>query len=396
MAVVSIRRVTLALMALQGSGFLFIHAVAVTGPQLVASGVTSAPGLGELVSAYAFGGFAGLAVSGGAISRIRLSVVVMAGSALGSTCIVAGFAGDHFTRLALLAVGGFGWGLTTTAGATAALLSAPPGRRGLASGLRLLGLPIAGAIAGVAFPPLASRFGLWAPFLVSALAWFTVGVVAGRLVAPLDVHLDPDAGARPGGRAILLGIVGALFAGVQWAFSVYLGLELVVRGRYEVAVAGVVYALVQGAAIVGRVSNGYLSDRWQGHRLAALGVIGLVGAAGLVGWSAAVTGPALAMVGFAIVAGLTIMAWNAVLAAAIGESGPPARAGANMAAGLAVTRIGELAMPVVFGLALLHGGSPTAWFGLAAVLATAAGAAFIADAHWQHRDASWDPAPGPR
>lgn len=138
--------------------------------------------------------------------------------------------------------------------------------------------------------------------------------------------------------------------------------------------AGFYIGVAQIASVVGRVSWGAISDFLLGaRRIAILGVLGILTAAGLLGAGfAGVDTPAWAVVFVPIILGATALSWHGVYTTLIVEIAGASRSGMAVGAVNTVMRIIAVIVPPIFGLLVdLSDSYQTAW-GAAAALAFAA------------------------
>lgn len=137
--------------------------------------------------------------------------------------------------------------------------------------------------------------------------------------------------------------------------------------------AGLVMAVVQTAGIGGRILWGWTADRLVSVRH-ALSLIGL--AIGIAGGVLALIGPTwpLALVlAVAAVLGTVALGWNGVFLAEVARLAPAGVAGMATGGALALTFVGALVGPPLFGALVTASGSYRVAFFAAAVTAAIAG-----------------------
>ena len=171
---------------------------------------------------------------------------------------------------------------------------------------------------------------------------------------------------------LALGIGGALLGAAQWVFLGYLTLQLSFRFDMPFTLAAAVFLGAQVSGAVGRLALGWVSDR-TGRRATWLAATSVLAAACLLlfGLLARSTPPTV-LVSLSLLTGFALMAWNGTLITAFAEAGPRDVASTSIGAGLLLNRVGALAAPPLFGLALAHVSPAVAWMGAAAVLGAAA------------------------
>jgi MFS family permease len=159
----------------------------------------------------------------------------------------------------------------------------------------------------------------------------------------------------------------------QWAFLVYVTIELIERLGFDYAGAAAVFLGTQVVGAGARPILGAISDRLGAPRTPLLVVISasaavLVVAFALVDRAA----PPPLIAGLAMAASFFVIGWNGVLVVAIAEAGPLRFVNMYLGTGLTLMRIGNIVAPPLFGAMLAIAGSATAWFVVAAILVLAA------------------------
>ena len=212
---------------------------------------------------------------------------------------VASFAG----AMGSLGLGGVGYALVNPATGRAVLLLFPQTRRATAMGIKQSGVPL-GGLAAAAVGALAVVLGwqgvLWlvaAVTIVLAATCFFLPDEGGHGDAISARRALADLGKVLRNRNLtLLIILGGGYNMAQSAFFAYLTLFLREVAQASLPVASMCFGLAQGAAVVGRVSWGVVSDRlFGGRRKIVIVLIGLTGAAALSAMPAAGLGPVLAV-----------------------------------------------------------------------------------------------------
>jgi MFS family permease len=305
-------------------------------------------------------------------------VLAGAGLLLGKLAAVAAL------PLAALAIG-FGYGLVTPVSSHILARRTPPGMMAFVFSIKQTGVPIGGAIAGAAVPPLVLALG-WAdtlPVLAAAC------IVLGLALAPARATLAEPRAASAGFARSLRGAVSGLgrpiglvlgdrslrelafaslgYAMVQLVFITYFVSYLKLDLGYSLVTAGLVYALAHGSGIVGRIVWGAVADRWVRPRvmLAALGAVsaacGLLTAAFSSAW------PLAAVVAVAMVYAASAVGWNGVYLAEVARCAPPGQVGTATGGTQFLTFGGAVAGPPLFAAAVSATGSYAWAFALFAI-----------------------------
>jgi MFS family permease len=279
---------------------------------------------------------------------------------------------------------GFGVAPNTPAGSQILNRSAPPQHRTLIFSIKQAGVPLGGALAGLAVPPLALAQGV--PVALGALiALVLVTIVA---VHGFQRRFDGErSGAHPGWARALLSVVvlaravgslrshpslplltalGASFSVVQACLGSFLATYLITQHGASLAEAGRFVAVMQGASMGGRIVLGWIADRIAGRALALLTVQGV--AAALVVLVLVSAGGHGIWVLYCCVgaAGLTAFGWNGLHMAELARLAPSRLVGDVTAAANLFGFLGSVCGPLAFALVVRWSGSYTLAFLLAA------------------------------
>ena len=363
-----------AMMLVQAMTAMALVAVPVLAPEIAAAlGVGTAT-----VGLYQSIAFAGAAcftlLSGTLVLRhggVRVNQMSAVLSALGLGIAVTGAA----PIVALGAVlAGMGYGLATPGASHILARVTPPARRGLVFSVKQSAVPLGGLIAGVLLPPVAERFG-WAPAIVLASLMVASAAV---LVQPLRARLDDDrdpahrVGIGAPARSIRLVLttpelrplvlVAFSFGAMQLSLFAFLVTYLVERVGLGLVTAGLLFSVMQGAGIAGRVAWGWVSDRWIPARplLALLGAGTVASTLAATAFSGAWPLAGLALACAAL--GLTAVGWNGIYLAEVARIVPLEKVGAATGGVLLFTFTGIVFGPSTFGAIVAMTGSYTAAF----------------------------------
>ena len=283
-------------------------------------------------------------------------------------CLVlcaAGLALCALPSVAAIAVGavlvGFGYGPITPASSHLLARTTPAHRMAVVFSIKQTGVPLGGALAGAIVPSLQLLAG-WQPALLAvAAACVLCALVAQSLRAGFDADRDP---ARRLGLGNILEPVHMvlaepalrMLAGCSFVFSVaqlslttYLVTFLTNDLAYGLVAAGAVLATSQLGGVFGRVWWGYASDRWFGARrmLASLGTLMTLAALATAMLQQTVPHPIVVLVLF--VFGASAIGWNGVYLAEVARQAPEGRAGMATGGTLAITFLGNVLGPPLFG-----------------------------------------------
>lgn len=300
--------------------------------------------------------------------RLGVRPAFLGGLALGALGLLAAALAPGFLAfLACLFVAGAGWSVVNPALGKAIMDVFPIRERGIAMGVKQMGLTVGGLLAALALPAIAA-----------ALSWrHAIGACAMIVVLPVVLGWRPLAAFRTGARGVPLagGTVdggstwwwarrpalviffgtGLVLGMVQGAVLSYLPLFTIQALGFDKIGAGMLVAASQAGGAVSRLVLGAASDRWfTGRRSVWLAVTASLAAiifALYALWPA--TAPATAGL-LAFLAGVGAYGWVGIFFVISAEAGGPRQAGLLSGVAFASIVLGLLIGPPIFG-ALLEG-----------------------------------------
>jgi len=320
------------------------------------------------------------------LGPVRALIAGVAIGVTGAVLIATGF-------YALMIVGallvGFAYATTAPAGSQILAENTPPRVRNRMFSFRQAGVPLGGAIAGIAGSAIAAQYG-WRVAL-AAIVVFLLAASIPLLLAPRRFNGPADR-ARfrpaalfalsnlrqpfatiatiPGLRLVALGSIG--FATVQGTLNAFFVTYLANGLGYDLKLAGFLYALNQLTSVAGRVIFGLVADWVRSTRLVLcwLAVMSSASAIAIASIGADWSTPALVIV--AMVSGLSVATWNGLWIAEVAALSPgrvsEATAGATFflfgtyvvvppLAGLVITAFGYRAAFVMAAVCVMIGGA---------------------------------------
>jgi MFS family permease len=318
--------------------------------------------------------------------RIGVRRSLLGGLAVGAAGLVAGAASPGFPAfLVCLFLAGVGWSVVNPALGKAIMDLFPLHERGMAMGIKQMGLTLGGLAAALALPAIAATLG-WRAAIGTCGVVVALPVALGwRALARLDEGApigNPPPGAPPAAPAgswiwlrqppLLVFFGSGLVLGmVQAAVLSYLPLYCVQTLGFDPVGAGFLVACSQAGGAVSRLVLGAASDRWlTGRRAAWLAITAAVGAAVFAGYAVwPVTTPVLAGA-LAFVSGVGAYGWVGIYFTVSAEVGGRRAAGLLSGVAFAAIVVGLLVGPAVFGLLLTRADSYTLPWAVFAALAT--------------------------
>jgi MFS family permease len=364
--------------ALQTIGAVVATSLAVFAPVLLIELGLDIGELGLLVAAMNVGALPALVLGPTLVDRFGPSHT-LAGSGLvsaGGLLLFATGPAYPLMLLALTIVGG-SWGISALAGGGAIVGTAPFERRGLLIGFRQMGLPLGGVIAGL-LAPLVPIVGWQVIFAGQAVAFVVLSAFALRWQWAVRERTSSPWRSEPPIRAIQLGVLSVAMTTAQWAFIVYLTIELTTRLAVPFELAAGIFLASQVVGALARPALGALADRLGTPRTPLLAAISVASATLILLFGLATAGLPTALIALlAIGAAVFVIGWNGVMVVAMAESGPRRSVNMQLGAGLTLMRVGNIVAPPLFAALLVAAGSLFAWGAMATLLLVAA-AGFIA------------------
>jgi len=302
--------------------------------------------------------------------RLGVRPAFLGGLAVGALGLLAAALAPGFLAfLACLFVAGAGWSVVNPALGKAIMDVFPMRERGVAMGVKQMGLTLGGMIAALALPAIAATLGWrWAigscaviVVLPVALGWRPLAACRTGARSAAAAR-EPDVEAREAGSSwwwarrpalVIFFAAGFALGMVQGAVLSYLPLFTIQALGFDKIGAGLLVAASQAGGAVSRLLLGAASDRWfMGRRSLWLAFTGGLGAsifAVYARWAAA-TPLAAGLLAFA--AGVGAYGWVGIFFVISAEAGGPRQAGLLSGVAFAATVLGLLVGPPIFGLLL--------------------------------------------
>lgn len=368
----------------QGSTAAYFLGLAAITPALRAHFGLSLAGVGALIGVVSVGLVATLIAWGGATDRFGERGVMTTGL-VGAAAALAGTALARDAALAgvLLALAGAAGASVNAASGRAVLTWFPAQRRGLAMAVRQTSVPVGAGAAAVALPLATDAGGVPAAFAVLAGTCLVAAAAVAVWVREPPGRRERRTAPATSARGVLadrrlqrLSLAGLLLVVPQFLGSVFLVEVLHTAHGTSLAAAGALLALTQVLGALGRLGNGWWSDR-AGSRLRPLRIVAAAISVGFVLAALAFPGPTPLLAGVLVVAAALAISWNGLVFTAAGELAPPGRAATAMAMSNTANYVGAAATPALGGLVAQAAG----WQALLAT-GTVAALGALAALHW--------------
>jgi MFS family permease len=333
--------------------------------------------IGFIFGALTGGSALTTALAGVAVDKYgERRIILLSGLVMGCALFAAALVPAYAWLLVWMFVAGIGYAASTPAGGRA-ILAWFTRDRGVAMGIRQMGVPLGGVAGALLLPLIAAHAGyrwalaaggtLTAATALAAALWYRApagDVIAARTWSSAfgtlrEVARDP--------RLIYVTLTCMVLITAQSSMLTFLSLTLVTDTKLSLATASAALAIAQVGACAGRLAWGALSDRlFGGDRVVPLMIACVLATLSAAATAALPVGaPALAL-SVALVLGFAAAGWNGLFSAALVEIGGMDRAGSAL--GVALTGLfatGIVAPPLFGALADAHG-FVTAWNALAA------------------------------
>jgi MFS family permease len=370
-----------------GAGAFGMLGISPLSPSLVAGFGLTRLQVALMVPAIYLGGLLFSLPAGRLADRVGVRPSLLGGLMVGAAGLAVGAAAPAFPAfLFCLFVAGSGWSVVNPALGKAIMDLFPAPERGMAMGIKQMGLTLGGIASALILPRIAAASGWRAAALMSAvvvalavaLIWGPLGVLdRGATAAPTTTAAAPSDWSWARRLPIVTFFACGLILGmVQAAVLSYLPLYTVQALGFDTIGAGYLVACSQAGGAVSRLALGAASDRWLADRRSMwLALTGGIGAATFAGYAfRSVTAP-LGAGALAFATGVGAYGWVGVFFVISAELGGVRRAGLLSGMAFASIVVGLLIGPAVFGLLLDHWDSyavPWVVFAGLATLVTAA------------------------
>lgn len=355
--------VLLATLTVQSLAAMALLTLPVVAPAVAQSVQISAAYVGLYVAIVYAGAMTASLMAGAVVRRfgaIRASQVALVLCAVGLFLCMVPSAWSMGAGAFLI---GLGYGPITPASSHLLARTTPVHRMSLVFSLKQTGVPLGGLLAGLIVPGLAGWTSWQTAFAAVGLASLLCALVIQPLQSGLDSDRDPaqrlSFGTGLSGPLRLvfsqqslsvLAAVSFMFSMIQLSLLTYLVTFLHDDLGVGLVKAGVMLAVVQAAGVTGRLLWGYISDRYLGATRVLI-VLALIIAvcACAAPFLKYLNTSAVTMI-VLVLFGASAVGWNGVYLAEVARQAPPGMASMATGGTLAMTFLGVVVGPPVFGL----------------------------------------------
>jgi len=306
------------------------------------------------------------------------AVVFVTGWLMGGALVVASLHQQFLWLLLWLSVYGAGYAGVTPAGSHAILFFFDRTSRGVAMGIRQMGVPLGGLVGAVLLPSVAHARGYSAALVAGGIACVITSLIASlgyrEPIALRGEHASLRSlitgmlhiGAEPA-LLLVVGVSVALMA-VQIALMGFLPLTFSHLGGYSAFEVAAIFGLSQVAAMGGRMTWGWISDRrFSGNRMVPMALICVCSAVAALGVGSI---HSIGIVLGALTAALLGFAgegWFGLTAIALAEIGGEEHSGSALGFGMTLIFVAAMVAAPLFGALIDRLGYQIAWYALAGV-----------------------------
>jgi MFS family permease len=338
--------------------------------------------LGLVLSIELVGSLIATAVAGGLTDRFGdKRIVLWSGWVMGIALICASLVRDFHWILGWLMLYGVGYAAVTPAGSHAIVFFFKKEARGFAMGVRQCGVPLAGVIASLLLPAIAIHFGYqWSIAVAGVVTIVACSAASALYREPVELQgerisframLVDMLRVAGDARLILLTLTSMTLVSAQMAMFGFLALTLAHQAGFSIGIAVLVFTVSQVAAIAGRISWGWASDKiFHGSRSLPLVVVCAMAAVCVFGVSLVSTHTTLwEAAALAALLGFSAEGWFGVAVIGIAEIGGEEHSGSALGVSLTFIFVAAFAAPTVFGAIAQACGYDYAWRALAFLVA---------------------------
>lgn len=330
-----------------------------------------------LVTALLLGSTLTNAVSGAATDRFGDKRVLIVCGAIMGCSLLAASAIENFTWLAAwFVIYGMGFAAINPVGSHAILFFFKPQERGLAMGVRQMGMPLGGVLGAIVIAIAADYLGYRGALAITGVIVLIATIGAAVLYRePSQLHGAPvragvlfkdmlRIGREP--RLILITLTCIVLFAAQVALMGFFPWTLVHVLHVSAGFACMVFVITQFAAAAGRLGWGWASDRvFHGRRMMPLTITCLLCALAALIVADVGNLPISVLAGVAVLLGLSAEGWFGVAIVAMAEVGGEQHAGSALGFGLTWVMGTGIITPAIFQAIMQGAGIPAAWHALA-------------------------------
>ena len=356
-----------AIFTLQTTSAFLNRLIPIIGPAMSEEFGWSGSSVGYLTASNSLGGLAILVAGSALLKQIGGMRVLQLTLVMGAASLAFLLLPNVGIALAACLVMGLSNGAANPAGSEVLQRFSPPGKRNLMFSIKQAGVPLGGVIAGLLIPAIVALAGWRIALLACALLILLPTLLTWRLSANLDERPEqgshsfsvlamqslrtlavPLASLMRNRGLLKTSIVGSLFAVSQSCWFTFTVIYLIDRLDFSLALAGVMFAVMQAGGVLGRIALGLLSDYLR-SATAALSIAAILSAATtvLLGLTSP-QWPLWSITLLAFVAGCSAASWNGVQIAEVARRSPPGMISETAAGSSILINLTNMLAPTAF------------------------------------------------
>jgi MFS family permease len=295
---------------------------------------------------------------------------------MGVALLAAAAVPSFWWVVAWFVVYGMAFAAINPVGSHAILFFFKPEERGLAMGVRQMGMPLGGVAGAIILSTGAEYFGYRGALVITAIVVLIVTLGCAALYQePPALYGKPvragvllrdmvRIGREP--QLILLTVTCIVLFAAQIALMGFFPWTLVHQAHMSTGFAALVFVIAQFAAAAGRIMWGWASDRiFHGRRVVPLAITCVLCALSAFAVANIGSMPAPALAGVAVALGLSAEGWFGVAVVAMAEVGGEEHAGSALGFGLTWVMLAGVFVPAIFQALMQSASIPAAWYALA-------------------------------
>ena len=322
--------------------------------------------VGMVVVSLNIGALFTLTLAGKAVDRFgERKVVLLGGVLIGLLGMGMVFANYIYFLVLIIFLMGFGFATATPGGSKAIRAWFPQEQRGLAMGIRQMGIPLGGTVAALLLPPIAVSFG-W------RVAMLTAGVFSVGGASLFFLFYKEQLTKNGNGREqeiknslparhllsntsfLATSLLSLVLVVSQFSVVTYMILFLTEKLSYSLALSGSLLAAAQFSGAIGRIVLGLASDKYfNGSRKKTLIIITLINAT-ICLLLAFMTGslPYWLVAMAIIILGFASIGWNGLFVTLVTELVDETQSATAVGLAMTFTQVGIIIGPPLFGLVI--------------------------------------------
>jgi len=257
---------------------------------------------------------------------------------------------------------GLGYGPITPASSHLLARTTPAHQMALVFSIKQTGVPVGAMVAGAVVPSLLLLLDWQVTLLVVALVCSASALLSETIRAEFDLDLNPESKLDWGSlifpiRMVLshrplatMAACSFMFSMAQMSLMTYLVTYLHEDLSYTMVSAGLYLSVTQIGGIGGRIAWGYVADRWLGAQPT---LVLLAGSMAVSAFATAVFLPLISTWAVWIILfvfGASAIGWNGVYLAEVARKAPAGHASTATGGTLAITFLGVVIGPPLFGM----------------------------------------------